>query len=373
MGALAGASLRSRLGRVGVSSLGVSAAVEALQLFTPDRTPSAMDVVGQVAGALAGALAGHVLVSAAGRHLTAWGLIALRRDPALGPVAALMAILAADALFPYTPTLDLGAVWNSVKHAAWLPLQGSRLPPWHSLVVADVLPGAVLAALLLALFRRSSATARLGAWGLATGYGVGLQLAKLFIEGRSPNANHAFAVSAGALLGVLAGPALSRLSLARTHAALACTVGAAALLVYEELQPFDFRVTMAIAKAATIEWLPFASYYEADPERALFDVGKKLLLGGLLGAALRAGHLPHPALWALGFATLLEALQLLESSRQPALTDVLSLTAGAALGAAILVRYRALLAGPESGGRWHKPGGMPPESSPRARAGGVLD
>ncbi|MGH7399609.1 MAG: hypothetical protein ACRELW_18980 [Candidatus Rokuibacteriota bacterium] len=316
-----------------------------------------------------------MLIGAAGKHLTAWGLVALRRDPALGPAAALMAILAADALFPYTPTLDLGAVWNSFKNAAWLPLQASRLPPWHALVVSDVLPGAVLAALLLALFRRSSAAARLGAWGLASGYGVALQLAKLFIEGRSPNANHAFAVSAGALLGVLAGPAVTRLSLARTHAALICAVGAAALLVYEELQPFDFRVTMAtaMAKAATIEWLPFASYYAADPERALFDVGKKLLLGGLLGAALRACHLSHPGLWALGFATLLEALQLLEPSRQPALTDVLSITAGAAMGAAILVRYRGLIAGAESAGGWHEPGGAPEESSPRASAGHGLD
>ncbi len=377
LGGLAGEARGTRLFRVGIASVGVAAAVEGLQLLIPERTASTIDVGGQVAGALAGALAAHLFVGAAGRQLAAHGLVALRRDPALGPSAIVMAILAADALHPYTATLDVRTVWKSFKRATWLPLQAADQPSWHAALVSDVLPAAVLAALLLAVFRRSSARARLGAWGFVTGYGMALQLARLFVERLSPNADHALAVSVGALVGVVAGPMVTGLPFARAHAAPAVALAAAALLAYAELEPFDFRLTaaMATSKAAHVEWLPFASYYAAAVQDALFDAGKKLVLGGLLGTALRACRLPHPAGWVLAYATLLEALQLLQASHQPSVTDVVSLTAGAAMGAAILDRYRALIAdaGP-GGGRIigaSRPGVL--TSGREGRAGDVVD
>ncbi|MEK7445348.1 MAG: hypothetical protein AABZ70_10875, partial [candidate division NC10 bacterium] len=90
-------------------------------------------------------------------------------------------------------------------------------------------------------------------------------------------------------------------------------------------------------------------YFYASSQSALFDLGKKILLGGFFGAALRAGGSRAPWVWALGLGTILEAAQLLQRSHVPSTTDVLSMTVGAALGAAILERYRpgtAAVSGP---------------------------
>jgi VanZ family protein len=112
-------------------------------------------------------------------------------------------------------------------------------------------------------------------------------------------------------------------------------------VAYAELAPFDF--TWSSPSAAGVEWLPFASYYYAQPANALFDAGKKLLLGGVLGGSLRAAAVRAPTVWAAGLSILLEAIQLLEVSRHASLGDVLILTAGSAGGAVLFTRYRAML------------------------------
>jgi VanZ family protein len=325
--------------------------VEIMQLFTPERTASVVDVGGQVAGALAGAVGAEALLRLSGTSASAAMLRTLRRQPGIGPATAIAGIMAGQSLYPFAATLDARTVWNSFKHGAWIPLQAPRVPAWDVMVVGGLIPGAVLGALVVGLCPRPSRRARGAAWGLVTAYGVGLELAKLFIEGRSPNANHALAVGVGALLGVAIGPAVGARLRVRAHLGPAFTAVAAALLVYHELHPFGFiAVTTGLGR---IEWLPFTYYYEAEPSAVLVDLGRKVLLGGLLGAALRTWGLGCPAIWTLGFALLLEALQLFLPARYPAVTDVLTLTAGAGIGAALFTRYRALILGREceTGGR----------------------
>jgi VanZ family protein len=335
-------SPRARLLQVGLLSFGVAGVVEAIQLFTPERTASVVDVGGQVTGALAGALGRHVLFRMTGTSLASVGLSALRRRPALGPAGALVAIMAAHRLYPYTATLDPRTVWDSVKRGAWMPLQAYRLPPWDAVVVSGVIPGAVLGALVVSLFAQLSPASRAAAWGLVTGYGVALELAKLFIEGSSPNANHALATSAGALLGVAIGPMIGAIPQVRARRGPILAAAAAALLVYDELWPFGF--TMAMTSLGRVEWAPFSYYYEAEAAGAVLDVSRKLFLGGLLGGALHVWRLPRPVIWILGFAMLLEALQLFLHSRHPSVTDIICLTAGAAIGVGVLARYLALMA-----------------------------
>lgn len=340
-------SLGARVVQVVILTLGIAGSVEALQLLTPERTASAIDIGGQVVGALVGALGQRVLFRFTGTSIASVGLRTLRRRPALGPASVLAAIMAGPALYPFTATLDARTVWHSLRHGAWIPLQAHRLPSWDAMVVSGVVPGALLGAVVLSVLARSSLAARAGAWGLITGYGVALELGKLFIEGRSPNANHALAASLGALLGVVIGPAVARSPWIRAQRGAILTAAAAALLVYDELQPFRFTMTMT--SLGSVEWVPLTYYYHAEPSGALLDLGRKLFLGGLLGGTLRVWGRPGPAIWTLGFATLLEALQLLVHSRHPSVTDILSLSLGAAIGAGLVVRYRALVAGTESG------------------------
>jgi hypothetical protein len=124
-------------------------------------------------------------------------------------------------------------------------------------------------------------------------------------------------------------------------------------MAYHELRPFDVTLARDVIRAniARIEWLPFASYILADPQSALADAGKKLLLGALFGLLMQATDQPVPVLWATALGTLLEGAQLLSRSHQTALTDVMLLAGGAWLGSALLVRYRLVLDSPMTGGR----------------------
>jgi VanZ family protein len=335
---LAGPSLSSRLLGSGLLALLIGAAVEAGQIFTPGRTTSALDVICQVIGSVAGAAIGHAALGATRDSPGAHARRLLRGHPALGPLGALLLILAADALYPYAVTLDVSTVWSNVKDATWHPLAG--WPAWHAVVMERLLPYAALGVLAAMALRAARVVShpRLTAWLLASAYALGLEAAKIFIEGRAPAAAHVLTAAAGALLGVLI-PAVRLLS----PAVLA--VIAAAVLAYQELAPFDvvWSASHWATRLRDAEWLPFASYYWAEPQAALFDAGKKLLLGGLVGAAFRDAGIGAPAVWAGALAMVLEAAQIVERSHHAALGDALILTAGAVGGAALLARYRAML------------------------------
>jgi VanZ family protein len=326
--------LTRRVLTAGGVTLVVAGAIEAGQIFTPTRIASAVDVASQVVGSMSGAFLAHVGRGAmSGAPMEHRLLSFVRRRPAVGPLAVLIAILMADALYPYVPTLDVSTVWASLKHIQWSPLPAGR--PWHTVLVEQVLPYGVLGALAAAAFSPTSPAAARGPAGAAcVAWAAGLETAKLFIEGRSPDVSHVAAAAIGALAGVLA--VRDRFPAPRFLAG-----GAVCLMIYAELTPFDF--TWPPPSTVGIEWLPFASYYHSEPTQALFDAGKKLLLGGLLGASLRAATVRTPAVWAGGLALLLEAGQLVEASHHAALGDVLILTAGSAGGAVLLTRYRAML------------------------------
>jgi VanZ family protein len=347
VGGLAGSSGRRRAVAGGLVGLGVALGVEAGQVFAPGRVASIFDVAGQTAGTLAGALLAHGALEAGAGGLSAHVLPLLRARPLLGPLAALLAVLAADALYPYAVTLDVSTVWGNVKDAAWWPLARLRAQPWHALVVDRLLPYAAVTLLTLeALLPRGALPARVALCALPVAFAAGLEVAKLFVEGRSLVAGHVVLAAAGALLALAVAPRLGPLGQRRGRRVLAAA--ALALVASHQLRPFDFTAGAAAfrAKVARIEWAPFASYLLAAPQTAMFDTGKKLVLGALLGIVL---HVPgrHAAVWwTLLLAAVLESAQLAQRSHQTALTDVLLLTAGAWLGDLLLKRYRAVLDSP---------------------------
>lgn len=337
-GGLAGSALPSRLLRSGAVALALSVAIEVGQIFTVDRTTSALDVANQVIGSLAGAFIAHAALGARRDALAGRTLRRLRGQPALGPLVVLTVVLAADALYPYGVTLDISTVWTNYKDATWHPLAGRLV--WHAVLVERLVPYAALGALAVVALRDPPIVAapRSTAWLLCAIYAGGLEMAKLFIESRSPDTGHVLTAAVGAMLGVAVVSAGLPLP-------AVLVVMAGAVLAYAELTPFDFvwSTTHLQARMRDIEWLPFASYYWAEPQRALFDAAKKLLLGGVLGASLRHAGIRAPAAWALPLAALLEAGQLLERSHHVSVGDALILTAGAAGGALLLTRCRLML------------------------------
>jgi VanZ family protein len=343
---LPGSTPLRRVAASGLCGLLVASAVEAGQLFSPGRMSSIFDVAGQVAGTLAGALAGEAARGSGGR-LSSGLAAALRERPLLAPLAALLAILTADALYPYAVTFDVSTVWGNVKDSIWRPFAGAGAEPWHALLVDRILPYAAVTALTLAVCAPAdSRRARLTLCALPVAFAAALEVGKLLVEGRSLRASHVTLAAVGALLGWAVAPRVGRLTGDRARWALA--VAGVALVAYHELRPFDFTGSMAAvrAKLVHLEWVPFASYIRAEPETALFDVGKKLVLGGLLGLALRGSGARGAVGWTLLIAAVLEAGQLTERSHQTSVTDVGLLALGAWLAGRLLIRYRAVLDSP---------------------------
>jgi VanZ family protein len=339
---LGGAGLASRIARVVPVDALLASAVELGQLFVPSRISSVVDVAAQVGGSLVGLLVMHgLLAGGARRPLGPRVASALGRRPALFVLLALVAVLAADALYPYAITLDVSTVWHNVKGGQWRPLGSLARAFWPDLLVEKLLAYAAVGVLARAcLDGLPAASAATLAWGGALALATTLEGAKVLIVGRAPNVDTIGLAALGALAGVTVLPVLGRGSLVRRHGPALLVAGAAALVIYEELTPFTF---VGVAEALRtrwprVEWVPFASYYGADFQSALFDFGKKLVLGGALGAALRAAW-PRPRLLlAAGLAAVLEGLQMFQPAHTASTTDVLLLYAGAVAGAHLVAR-----------------------------------
>lgn len=342
-GGFGGTALTGRVVLAGALDLLLAATIETGQLLAPGRIASTVDVAGQVAGSLGGALVGHLALSAGLGWLTAAAMSRLRRYPLLAPLAVFLGVLAADALYPYAVTLDPSTVWQGIKTSGWDPRAVFHRQSWDGLLMDRVLPYIAVATLA----RESSAPSgawRLGAiWGGTVLVAATLEVGKLFVEGRSLQTGHIVLAGVGALLALtVPARAVTRLWARRR---LALPALGTVVMAYHELRPFDFTTAHDVIRAniARIEWAPFASYIMADPQSALADSGKKVLLGVLFGLLVHAAGHRAPALWASALAVLLEAAQLFMRSHQAALTDVLLLAGGGWLGAVLLERYRLVL------------------------------
>jgi VanZ family protein len=347
-GGLVGRSLVARVaGALGVETV-FAGVVEVGQILAPTRTASALDVLAQTAGAVIGALAAHALGAGAARGIERWLATALRARPSLVVVTAVAVLLAADALYPYALTLDVSTAWGNLKRAQWVPLASFRRRFWGDLLVDRLLPyAAMTVAGRLALGgppeRPGGGIAGVAlVWLLATLWASALEVGKLLIVGRAPNVDNVILAAAGGLLGLVALTPLAGSSGARKRGAVRLAWLTGAVLAYRELSPFDWlgSADRIAARAARIEWIPLASYFYADPQSALFDLGTKVAWSGFFGASLRAAGVRAPWRWALALGVALEMLQLLQASHVPAVTDALAIGAGAALGTRALDVYR---------------------------------
>jgi len=343
----AGTSLFTRLVTVIGLVAALASAVEIAQLYLPGRTASLIDVIAQVIGSIGAAVVTHALLAGSERPAGPRLAAALRRRPALAGLLVVVAVLVADALYPFAVTLDVSTVWENVKAGTWRPLGSLGRAFWPDLIVEKALAYAAAAVLARAALRSVPVRgAGLLAWIGATALAIGLEGGKLMIVGRAPNVDNVLLATAGGLLGVTVLPALARLRIVREHAALWLVAGAVALLVYEELTPFvAIASTRALpARIARIEWVPFTSYYGADVQSALFDLAKKVGLGGLVGAAMRHAW-PRPRLiLVLVLGGLLEAAQVIQPAHTPAVTDALMIYVGALVGARLVARHRVVIA-----------------------------
>jgi VanZ family protein len=336
----------------GVLGLLAGLMIESAQMFSPGRFPSILDALCNGFGSATGAAAGYLLFRA---FRGSFGFILLqliRQRPSLVLLALFLFASVVDAYYPFAVTLDVSAVWHNLKNTRLIPFTGGLRRLWMDLFVEKILLFAAIGYLALQNLPKGTAPNRRLAWAACSVIAMLIEAGKLFFVGRVPNLDNVVLSSLGALVGVLLIPPLAATPFARQHARRILVILILCIIAYVELSPFDWiRSEDQIPfRIATIEWLPFSSYYRAKPQAALFDLAKKLFLLGSLGFLIAAGTRDESprkrqalaATAGLLVGLVLEAGQVALQSRNPSLTDVLLFGGAAWAGAVVFERYRRI-------------------------------
>lgn len=318
----------------------LSLAVETLQLMSPTRVAGVhdllMNTLGATIGGTIGAAKGRALWASAVRQLRWWW----GEHPLRLAGAALAVLLAADALYPFLPTLDVSTVWRSLK--AVTPNLGESLAakPTVEWVVQGLLWTVAVMVLIPAIstpgrVRRAEAVAGAFLFMLA------LESAKLFIEGRTPS----LAGVMVSLAGIAAGAALQAMLAGRIsptgQRSWAC-IALVLYLAYLAWRPFDFTLDRAALQNSLprgAQWLPLYHYATRGRPADVFLFARTILLAGawvtirqVNAASPIRRHLLRGALAGLGLGVVLEAGQVFLPGRYPTTTDLLCCLAGGILG-----------------------------------------
>ena len=361
-------SLRLSLGRKGwlwrltafalatLTASATSLAVEALQLRSLSRIAGFHDWFVNTIGGGLGALWGAIWGRSAWLRLRRWSRRRMARRPISLVAAAMLVLLAADAAFPYRPTLDRSDLKRNVLRSAISPSAGLERHPWHHWVARQAGVHAVLAALIGASMVRSGSLTRWAkAFALTAAFIVVMEMGKLFIVSRSANAANVVMGVGGALFGCLLGAGLRGRLHPRGQVVLAaCLV--AAYLVYLELTPFAFRLDW---RAATdqlpegAEWLPLYHYGMGGRAEDVLLFTRTIVLNAAMTCSL-VSLIRRPARrWKIvllaGFGAALmgaalESGQLFLDGRVASVTDVFCFAVGGTLGAKISLTKRGMLA-----------------------------
>jgi VanZ family protein len=307
-----------------------AAAVEFAQLYAPDRTCAASDILAQGLGAAIG-IAGWL---AFGEWLTrlladapggAAGRMLLGTVAAVGFVQLLPLDLSASPADVYRKLRDGGV--NVVPFAdppGKNPTTGEDNPGWRRLVKWGQVVGLYLPVGLVAarLPRRLASPRTLGLGGFALAFVV--EACQLLVKSRFPSTTDALLGGLGVTVGLVAG------RIGRPWLGGAWLAG----LVVVQWLPFRFATG-----PGTVEWVPLADLLRADYLHAADEIALKVILFVPLGALV--GRKATAAVAAFAASALVEIGQAYLPDRGASLTDPLLAMLGAAIGAWAAQRLRA--------------------------------
>ncbi len=317
-------------------------AVESGQTLSPWRSPSLLDAVCNGTGAFIGAISGRVLFRAFERSADTSFFDVLRRQPSLLVLGYLLLGVLMDSFYPFAVTLDISAIWQNVKRSQFIPFHGGSHRYWLDLFIEK---GAVFAAIgylvnLNIRYRRGGIRAPF-IWLFCSAVALSIETSKLFFSGRTFYSENVIIASSGALAGILLFPRFSAPACLKRHRQAAYTTLIIGFLAYFELSPFEWiSLNELPARLSRIEWLPFKSYYSAEPLAALFDLQTKIYFLMPLGfvvmslRSIQRAALPRyrALLVCIFIAASLESLQMLVRPRFPSITDLMIFSASAWLG-----------------------------------------
>jgi glycopeptide antibiotics resistance protein len=327
--------------RVGAVGLLFGFAIELAQTTSPYRDASMLDVLCNGVGAVLGAIAGQLLLRDYSGSPRAMSFRFMRERPWIILLVFLVLAPLADALFPYHISLNIGTAWAKLKQSSLIPFSGGFHESWLELLVERLLFFGAIGFVVRRIFKTFGLMGTVGVtWLIGSALAVCFEMAKLLVVGRTFEIDNLVLGSTGALLGALVIPSLASLKIVERYSKEILVLLAIGLISYSELMPLDWIYSNELpAKIASIEWLPFKTYFFTDPLFAAFDMGKKLYVSIPLGFVLAAQvSLPNVRLYRatlLGsmIGVVLEMSQIALRSRTPSVTDALLIGFGSWVGA----------------------------------------
>ena len=324
-----------------------SAMVEFAQAFSPHRYTSVTDLLMNVSGGSLGAVAGAAVGMKLWRRAVAvvqdWHV----ERPLLLVAILMLALLAADALYPLWPTTDIGTVKHNIRSSKLDPAEGFAVHPWHHWIVHRVGVSAVLTAVLAGGLGKSGIRRWVHAALVVTAFALAFEAGKVLIVSRHANVANVMASWGGVVVGLLCGVLFWGSLRSRVLAGLAVVL-LAGYLGYGAWRPFVFEFSVARLKESMprgAHWLPLYHYAMGSPRKAPNAVRTLALMGALTYATamclkLSVGRFRsrtwfRAALLAGFFGFVLEFMQAFVvaiPSRVPSTTDVFCAAMGGLLG-----------------------------------------
>lgn len=324
---------------------GLSLGVEILQGLTISRIPSATDWLLNSISGLLGATVGVTHGQVLWEKTISWLHRRWQNHPLDILTLVYIALLTADALSPFLPTILLSQVSRNLKHSHFNVIEGLAQHPWHWWLITQIMVYMILTCLLATW---GATEIRHRAWGRAmfwaTIVSLGLELSKLMIVSRFINLANVFTAISGVGLVTLLGPVLTYRLGQRQKLDLAIL----ALLVYEfylAWTPFNFTWDTKLLHQklpSIIELLPFYHYAMGGSLNHVRLFVQGIVLQGILIYLVRIRFFwlapcQSRLVLMVAFAGLLgflqEGGQMLLPSRTPSMTDVYCFMIGAAGGA----------------------------------------
>jgi glycopeptide antibiotics resistance protein len=325
--AMPGGRLR-RLAAVTALGLGLSVAVEAVQLLTADRVTSIADVMANTAGAVLGAIAFLTLqrtLLTLLRRLQAEGMA---DSAALPPLAVAAATLAIAYWQPFDATIDVGTVVGKIRALQQDVWQYTGIRDEGTSIILSVFFATTLASYLSVIGERRVA---LKAALIGTVVVFALEASQVLIGSRMPSLEDAAVGTVGIVLGCLIWVASTRILWPRLWLGVIvlATATAAAL---QMLSPFQWTGVFH-----SMGWFPLLGYYTHTTFDALSHVLELVLLYIPLGFFVGVGRARRPVIWAavgltLAIAGPIEYLQGWVLGRYPDVSDIGISLAGACVG-----------------------------------------
>jgi len=356
-----------------IASFLLSAGIEAIQLFIPERNTAAHDLLNNTLGGIAGAIGAYFYTLAFGKYLRKHFYDLLNRKPFLLLLLIIGSLQAVAAAMPPMVSITVSDLKKSLKAANIVPFAYESVGKlfFHSPNTLDTLPfnwfdflenvlfwiaPGYLLWLVYRIYWRKKSYGPLLLWGLPLLYFPLLEFGQLFIVSRITDINDIIAGYLGVFLGFAAYHVLKPLrrklyKKEELNLLIIPLFFYGLFILFAGFRPFDWTLNPQVIQLDLNpeNLIPFYAYFRKTSLWNIYDLANSTLyfLPIALYWTIKLRRKPTPfytiylrtILTGLLVGGVIEITQLFSPSRIAEITDVLAYGLGGALGTFLLYYY----------------------------------